>query len=533
MNRTAIDRLILIATVAFTILLAIIGVSRRYQAEVELPGSVFFDDAYYYFVPAQNFVQTGVMSFDGEIVTNGFHPLWMGIVTAVVWLNDGQLDDKFSFAILLISVLFHLLGVLFVFLTGRALKASRISILLAMTVYFTLGLAYLFDGMETPVWLCTMTIFLWYLVRSPWPLLGRQSVVLGLIASLLVLARIDMALLVLVVLMTPALLDKKALGQSVRRYLLFALGGSLLVLYMAVSYVEAGLLFPVSGLAKGLKTSLLPSLASIADVIAYSWDRKSILLSMILSIVGIVSLTKLWRSGGSRDDKHALTLLIGMLFPFLFIAVHLFRSDWELWGWYYNPFYIAATLSVFAVDRYLVKERVNLRRPAGIVALVLITGLIGMRVYQETNNPYESLFVGEAKTINAFIQDHPGRYGMGDYAGHVGFISAEPVFQLEGLMLDREFLQMIRAEKPLLEILDVYDLDYYIAYRKEHPAISGADSLFAVAEPYWVQAGRHSRTSRDTFHVAPHQLAETIYIFDLSQEREIRSSLTDYQHLDP
>jgi hypothetical protein len=40
------------------------------------------DDAYYYLLPAANFWSLGYFSFDGLTGTNGFHPLWMALVTA-------------------------------------------------------------------------------------------------------------------------------------------------------------------------------------------------------------------------------------------------------------------------------------------------------------------------------------------------------------------------------------------------------------------------------------------------------------------
>lgn len=44
------------------------------------------DDAYYYVVPAFNFAKHGVISLDGVNVTNGFHPLWFLICSAIGYL---------------------------------------------------------------------------------------------------------------------------------------------------------------------------------------------------------------------------------------------------------------------------------------------------------------------------------------------------------------------------------------------------------------------------------------------------------------
>ena len=39
------------------------------------------DDAFYYFRIAHNIATGRGVTFDGEILTNGFHPLWMALVT--------------------------------------------------------------------------------------------------------------------------------------------------------------------------------------------------------------------------------------------------------------------------------------------------------------------------------------------------------------------------------------------------------------------------------------------------------------------
>ena len=44
----------------------------------------FQDDAFYYLVPAKHFLAEGRFSFDGIDATNGFHPLWMAVVVALL-----------------------------------------------------------------------------------------------------------------------------------------------------------------------------------------------------------------------------------------------------------------------------------------------------------------------------------------------------------------------------------------------------------------------------------------------------------------
>src|SRR5690349_9996375 len=47
------------------------------------------DDFYYYVRIAQHIVNNGMISFDGITLTNGFHPLWLAIITIVMFITGG------------------------------------------------------------------------------------------------------------------------------------------------------------------------------------------------------------------------------------------------------------------------------------------------------------------------------------------------------------------------------------------------------------------------------------------------------------
>jgi len=44
---------------------------------------IFDDDAYYYFTIARNLIQEGRLTFDGTTLTNGFQPLWFGLLLPI------------------------------------------------------------------------------------------------------------------------------------------------------------------------------------------------------------------------------------------------------------------------------------------------------------------------------------------------------------------------------------------------------------------------------------------------------------------
>ena len=60
------------------------------------PYVLCFDDAFYYFEIARNSAQGFGLTFDRINLTNGFHPLWLGICIPVYWFGfDGLTAVRF------------------------------------------------------------------------------------------------------------------------------------------------------------------------------------------------------------------------------------------------------------------------------------------------------------------------------------------------------------------------------------------------------------------------------------------------------
>ena len=148
----------------------------------------------------------------------------------------------------------------------------------------------------------------------------------------------------------------------------------------------------------------------------------------------------------------------------------------------------------------------------------LVTGLLVLTVFgalaklrwtrQQTDIQAASL------DIQQFAADHPGVYAMGDRAGRVAYLIHVPVIQTEGLMMDRPYLEFIKKQMPLREVLARYGVRYYVATAYE--IYSGC---FEAAEP--AKAGPKSAHMRAEFCEAPkarfeHEGIQTL-LFDLKE----------------
>ena len=63
--------------------------------------------------------------------------------------------------------------------------------------------------------------------------------------------------------------------------------------------------------------------------------------------------------------------------------------------------------------------------------------------------PQNAQVLNMAIELKDFAAGHPGIYGMGDSAGTPAVVMGQPVVQLEGLVMDKRFLENIREERNL------------------------------------------------------------------------------------
>lgn len=151
------------------------------------------DDAFYYFKVAVNVTTGHGLTFDGIDRTNGFHPLWMLVCIAIFWLARYNLILPLRMLVI-VSVLFNCgTGILLFRLLRKFLNVY----IAALTAVFWLFHPFIFSnvvtgGMETSINVFFLALLLYNAVRlkEKQPSLFKM-LLLGLVAGLAVLARLD------------------------------------------------------------------------------------------------------------------------------------------------------------------------------------------------------------------------------------------------------------------------------------------------------------------------------------------------------
>ncbi len=464
------------------------------------------DDFFYYLKIAGNFASGHGSTFNGIVPTNGYHPLWMLLLAAVLRLGAGP-HGVFVYLGVTVWLATMAVWACGAILLGRSgLGALASSTLAAFVAVYCMHLFV--EGME--VTLAVPLMFALLAAVQPvawWAQQGTPGVVrsalIGLLASAMILARLDTALFAALlgvgILLQPSL--RKQLGRA--QLLGVAFGLLPVVGYLLVNRIAFGLWMPVSGMAKELKLDHNLSLKPWAAVVTLSHTQQ---FNIFAVLAVLLLLPWIW----SRLPPIERVLATAALsFPFLYFAVLSYISDWRLWGWYFYSLRPAVCLVLLVIFRLALPRRL-LAWPPILVLIVLVTLL---RIHGMLWDQQSLGMVDAAEDLRAFAATHPGIYAMGDRAGSPGYLVSQPIIQTEGLVMNRDFLTFIRQQAPLRDVLAHYGVHYYIG-----TAMLPFTGCFQALEPS--QAGPHAPHMRATFCDPPvaqwtHDDVHTM-VFDVS-----------------
>ncbi len=460
----------------------------------------FFEDDFFYYVQvARNLVEHGISSFDGVHLTNGYHPLWLLTLTALYGLFKGT---AFFLAVQTVSLVLLLLFYIATLVTLQRLGASHARL---AALLLSLQILLLFRyGMEVTAALPLGLAAIAYSLGPDFRWTNLQTFLYGSLACLTVLARLDCSLLFAVLIISRMLASHAPWSTRLRRTAVFTAAFIPFFAYLAINSRVFHSLLPVSGHAKQLKPLWPASLVPVSSLV-FPIDRMKavfVLPALLLLALGLVRLVQL---GPSLDWRHRPIYLSLFAFPFLHLGTLCLLSDWPVWPWY---FYSFAFSSVAALALLLRPGAHRVWVPVLAAASAFYVLYIG--VYSVRKQPSTMALL--AQDVAAYAVQHPGNYAMGDEAGTTAWLSQQPIVQLEGLMMDADYLKLIAARKPLPQIFARYHTQYYVLLG----VTPGPDGCTHSAEPS--QGGPRSPHVLGTTCAAPLQHFErggvSMNIFD-------------------
>lgn len=432
------------------------------------------DDFFYYLKVAVNLAHGHGSTFNGLVPTNGYHPLWLACVTLAAAVSTGPL---WIMAFLSIA---NFAATIITFLLGRRLLEPSAGPLAAtaLAAYVALYSQHLFNhGMEViltiPLLLAVLTV---YLGRRLWQPRLLPAFSFGILLSCLFLSRLDSGILVALLLL--ATVAHPALRARLRTVQVAGVAAGLLpsVAYLLSNRLLFHTLLPISGMAKQLRFHHFPASQPWTSLFHKAPTQ---LVNVIPILIALAVLPFVIRS---LTPTRQVLFPVLLLFPFLYLTVLSFVSDWKLWDWYFWSLRVALLIA-FAVLLAAPPVQRLLRAPSATIALALVCFALMLTNRRQTSG---TDMRDIAQDLANFAQTHPGVYAMGDRSGVVGYLLPDPLVQTEGLVMDKGFLDLVRAGTPLDRALARYHVRYYVATAVTAPP----PGCFHAVEPF--QAGPDS-----------------------------------------
>lgn len=502
------------------------------------------DDFFYYAKIASNIAAGQGSTFDGVTPTNGYHPLYLVLLIPGASAPGGL--RPILIEIYLLSIAASLVTFIF---ARRIFAAVGSSVLLANALaLFSLWLPFrmFFQCMEVTLTIPLATILLWKFLDmfSRVEITTRNAVLFGLIASLMVLSRLDSAFLVLLLLIGVVCERSLRSKLTVHAATSFALVAGLpILLYVVSNWLWFHTLMPISGMAKELRFSHLPSRFAMSSAVSDFQDKSLMALSFLALIGFALSVRRLpgrWRT----------VLAAAVVFPLVQCGVNSILSDWPRWGWYRFVFVtsLLGLLIMIAFWLHSLASKISIAQARAISSLVFAIGALLAASTQWTFSPELIQIAQAADELQSFAVTHPGSYAMGDRSGMVGWLLPHGLFQTEGLVEDREWLDRMHSQQDLVDALRARNIRYYIYTKwlwiptrrgRAYLPDLGPPGCTSVIEP--VQAGPtapHMRSIICDTPVASFDIpasgvssAKKVMVFDLTHSQpELPVTMSRYNH---
>jgi hypothetical protein len=444
-----------------------------------ITGNLIFDDAYYYLGVAQNIARGHGSSFGEVVPTNGYHPLWLIVLAAAIYLVSFQKMWVFGSMLTLICLVKS-----YSLIKLSTLKSPQTWPLLLAAAIVVLQFPGVFSqGLETCLLLLCLPL-LAKLIDLPEKFSLKACLKYSAIFIFFFLVRLDLLSIMAAFSLVSCLeiaKGKRGIAQNLVVILLITSAAA--AIYFLINFALFGVIVPVSGLNKSVGNRIGENYPLIFD---YLLAARFALIALMLNFV----LAREAR-GTAIDvllfvNELKLVIVAGLIVSMYYALF----SGWPLWSWYYWPIALIELYAVARLFHLSVIERSHFRRNKRVNVVLYFSwfflayvALLGIKTEFDSNvfrtiagyhlkkkqyAPPENWAAMNLKVIDDFFSTAPsGIVAMGDRAGGLGFWLPErfKFFQTEGLVADNNYL-MARKNGTALAYLEKIGIKYYVVERE-------------------------------------------------------------------
>ena len=456
------------------------------------------DDAFYYFQIARHLVRGDGVTFDGLNVTNGFHPLWLVLISPLYLVAGADPDLPIHLALTLATVLSAATAGFAYAITRRLTKdALAAAFTLLLYAFNPMTAIESLNGLETALSGLCVAATVWYWLRSRDEPSFSSAALLGVLAGIAILARTDNvfllgAMLIAILCRGPAGIRQAILTGSVAAFCI--------VPWLIWSAMATGSVIQTSGLAVPFVLhgndplgadwgALLMSMASGAlagSIVAIRYSGGPWLFTVGLIAVILVGL----RDRQVRGELAQLNFLAAAI-----LLLVVFHGAYRFYprGWYFAA--VGLLVSIYAGAAFARLHALCSRRSAGMAAGTIVVGVVLLGAIQFRALWVEGLYPWQPEMVAAaeWVGAHTGaaqRVGAFN-AGIIAYWNPErTVINLDGVVNGAAF-DAIRERRLWTEIRAT-DVAYLLDYEK---FLFGApaDFSFAYAPYIGVPLAEHVR----------------------------------------
>ena len=411
----------------------------------------FQDDAYYYLVVARHLVQTGRSSFDGLTLTNGYHPLWMAMLVLLVKLSG-------SASTLLIRCLEYALGAISLVTVLLTVRLPNALLNLIFTVgYFYVLSSFCFSGMETTVLACCFGLFTYFSGRGEESI--ASGIIDGLLATAVIAARIDAALFIIPQMVLAARSWPRRLSAL---GVVLALG----LIYAGLNIHYFGIAVPVSGQVKALGG------LQINHLVLHVFREHTFVSATLYGEIFMFLLSLVLLRHVRNRSPRAVTLAYIMGFP-IFILRMVFLSSWTLWSWYDYPLmfaYVGIMPAILFIAHDAFAKFLSYRTMLLTASVLFLLHLANSsrHLLRPGHVIPSDYFAITEKFLNRYGSTLDGSpLAMGDRAGYFAWRYPGSVDQLEGIMNDKQYFDVLAQHGDIKALLCQRGIRYVVSYEPD------------------------------------------------------------------
>ena len=460
---------------------------------VNLIRDVNYDDAFYYFEIARNLAEGKFSTFDGGITrTNGYHPLWLFLITPFYWIFD---KEAALFAIKAFEIMLVAGGVALVTAAARLARLPWYLMFAALPMLYQDHI--LIAGMEAAAALFMLGLFFLtacLFARSParwkWPLAAVAFALPWVRLEYIAISLATTAALCLAEWSRQERAFGAPLGErarsalSVKAVVPFLAAGTGILVYFAYNRLVFGGIVPVSGAVKQALSqwrweseggySLTQNLREVLQVPFFDYK---LLVTLVCACVLLV--WWLARRSRSREDRLLLAFLIGVFglavghlakFGQTVLTVHPFFQG--AFPWYFVPAHLMMALIVPVtcyVAIHFIRRFLGPRshRATNLLRMgIVVVGAAFLSTKADFTGPFKDVdFSGESTRRIWGVTSHMGVQVMdrvlpedsvvGSWdAGVIGYFSRFPVVNLDGLVSSYDYFHAINVDRDGYSPLD-------------------------------------------------------------------------------